>query len=247
MAKDLTNVLPVDRPYTELEAVFSLQLDHNAGNEVSVAGYAKLWTWTRRRVRTLFRRLGIEISYPEDTTKKQNQRGVVFSSNCRTDQRTENGQISFIDFKQLQAKADRKRTDQRTLLKEVKRTKKKNGVSDPRIHAFDTWFHEKFKHKFGREYTVTNWSEHRGKIKTLVNLGIPWEDLLFLTVEFLLDDDEFLSEKAGHNLGTLLTRINQNKYSRYLDLDFRKNNAQHLIAEPAKPEGPEQQGLGFTQ
>jgi hypothetical protein len=51
MDKHLTRELPVDRPYTKLEAMFSLSVDIDNESEGSIKGYSKLWGWSRNKVR----------------------------------------------------------------------------------------------------------------------------------------------------------------------------------------------------
>jgi hypothetical protein len=69
--------LPKDRPYTTIEAVFSMQFDYDNDHDVTVSGYADLWQWPRAKVRRFVEKMGIEIQYPEDTAKKQNQKGRI--------------------------------------------------------------------------------------------------------------------------------------------------------------------------
>jgi hypothetical protein len=75
--KGLVIELPKDRPYTTIEAVFSMQLDYDNNHEVTVSGYADLWQWPRTKVRRFMEKMGIEIRYSEDTTRIKNQRGLI--------------------------------------------------------------------------------------------------------------------------------------------------------------------------
>lgn len=104
--KTLVKDLPKDRPYTKVEAIFSIQVDYDNNKPATIAGYAKLWDWTRRRVRNLLKELGVQIIYPEDTRKKQNQSGqITIQKTDRSWRRS--GQIRLINSKGFQAKADR--------------------------------------------------------------------------------------------------------------------------------------------
>ena len=49
--KNLIVYLPKDRPYTELEAMFSFTCDLDNCREWSINGYSKLWGWSRNKVR----------------------------------------------------------------------------------------------------------------------------------------------------------------------------------------------------
>ncbi len=43
--------LPIDRPYTRLEAMLSFTLDMDEGNDISIRGYSNIWVWSRNKVR----------------------------------------------------------------------------------------------------------------------------------------------------------------------------------------------------
>jgi hypothetical protein len=62
ISRHLAKYLPRDRPYTELEAMYSLQLDYWENNDASVAGYAEVWMWSRTRVRTFLSNVSAEIN-----------------------------------------------------------------------------------------------------------------------------------------------------------------------------------------
>lgn len=110
ISKAFIRELPLDRPYTELEAAISLQVDFDNEKDVTVAGYSSLWRWSRGKVTRFLNRMGVFIQYTANTSSKQNQRGQIMIQ--ITDRsRTESGQIRLIDNKHLQAQADRKRTE----------------------------------------------------------------------------------------------------------------------------------------
>lgn len=77
ISKGFKKALPHDREYTELEAAYSLQLDNDCENTVTVAGYSDLWRWSRKRVYRFLEQMNIKIMYPENTAKKRNQRGFL--------------------------------------------------------------------------------------------------------------------------------------------------------------------------
>ena len=98
-------LLPNDRAFTAIEALFSLQLDHNAGNPVTVAGMAAIWGWSRKRVMLFLDRIGVRISYPESTAIRRNQRGHIWGHK-RDISPQKKGHNLFIDFNDLQATRD---------------------------------------------------------------------------------------------------------------------------------------------
>lgn len=106
ISKWLAKSLPTDRPFTEIEAIVSLQLDYDNSKTVSVNGYSVRWQWSRGKVRRFLDRIGIEICYPESTSEKQNQNGqIVIQIADRSNPKRE--QIRFIDSKCLANKTDR--------------------------------------------------------------------------------------------------------------------------------------------
>lgn len=50
ISRNLAQYLPKDRKYTELEAIYSLQLDYVNKRNASISGYSKLWGWSRKTV-----------------------------------------------------------------------------------------------------------------------------------------------------------------------------------------------------
>jgi hypothetical protein len=86
--------------------MFSLTIDYDNSTPVSVAGYAKLWGWSRNKVTWFFDEIGIKIEYPENTSKKQNQNGQI-TRQIMDRSENKNGQIRIIDFNNLHTNMDR--------------------------------------------------------------------------------------------------------------------------------------------
>jgi hypothetical protein len=105
VSKGLTKCLPKDRPYTSLEAAFSLQFDYDANKPVTIAGYSSLWQWSRGRVKRFMDMIGITIVYPKDTKKHRNQNGHIMIH--KTDISTEkNEHIRLVDTKGSRGRKD---------------------------------------------------------------------------------------------------------------------------------------------
>ena len=49
--KRLINLLPRDREYTFIEAYISYRVDIENGEENSINGYSRIWSWSRNKVR----------------------------------------------------------------------------------------------------------------------------------------------------------------------------------------------------
>ena len=96
-----------DGPFNLIEAYLSVLLDYDNGKSVTVAGYATRWGWSRKRVKTFLRKSGVVIVYPEDSRKKQNQRGQI-TIQKRDSKGADRNQISLIDSKWLGDEEDRK-------------------------------------------------------------------------------------------------------------------------------------------
>jgi hypothetical protein len=114
------------------------------------------------------------------------------------------------------------------------------GQVDPRHKVFQKWWFKKFKYKFKREYQVTNWKQFGGQVKSLLKLPLSFEDLQYLAIEFFMDEDPFITgsdsrKGAGYNIGMFITRINQNTYQKYLDVEFRDKNKNHIVSESGEP------------
>jgi hypothetical protein len=55
--KRLVALLPKDRPYIIIEATISYSVDRDNHKEGSISGYAKLWGWSRKKVRRFIKTL----------------------------------------------------------------------------------------------------------------------------------------------------------------------------------------------
>ncbi|WP_136524642.1 hypothetical protein [Geomonas ferrireducens] len=129
ISKVLVKDLPRDRPFTRLEAIFSLTCDYDLENPVSVCGYSKLWRWSEGRVKRFIEEIGAHIEYPENTRKRQNQRGVIALVITEGSQRDSRG-IRLIDSKRLPERPEGSRSDSRGKPK-GSRTSTKEPNPDP--------------------------------------------------------------------------------------------------------------------
>lgn len=112
ISKYFAKSLPSDRPFTELEAVYCLQLDYDAQKQVTIKGYSELWKWSRGKVTRFLDSLGIIIAYTYRDKNLKKQKGKLYidpskntvSSTVRkTDiKRTLNGHKRLIDSRWLQ-------------------------------------------------------------------------------------------------------------------------------------------------
>ncbi len=117
LSKLLVKFLPADRPYTPLEAMYSLTCDYDNNNTATVSGYAALWCWSRGRVERFLWDAGLFIEYESTTSTQRNKRGhLVTIKRANSEQitdikRANNEQINFIDSRWLQSASDIKRTN----------------------------------------------------------------------------------------------------------------------------------------
>ena len=226
------DLLPKNRKYTEAEALLSMALDNFHGNEVTITGYVKLWGWGVGKVYRFIDKMGAEIMYLQDTKDLQNQRGKLVVK--RNDKRNDNGMILFIDIKELRRQAECKRNDKQvTTSKELLKSKDSRPKSDPKVTVFRNWFCDLYKEKFKREFVISKseYGKVGSQIKNLLALnGLSFEQLQYLAIEFIKDDDTYL-EDTGHNFGNLLARAQQNKYQGYLDPGFRESFKRYIVDE----------------
>lgn len=111
--KGLLRDLPKDRPYTRLEAMFSLSCNYDNGETATLRGYASLWGWSTGKVERFLREVGVRLEYPDTTSQKTNQRGTIVSTKPRQS-RDNDGTINFIDSKALSGEARQRRDNDET-------------------------------------------------------------------------------------------------------------------------------------
>lgn len=215
ISKTLVRELPKDRPFTRLEAIFSLTLDYDQGNVVTVLGYSRLWGWSRGKIERFFEELGIMIEYPSRTSQMQNQRGQIMIQ-MPSKKRADNGQIKFIDSKWLSNEADRKRTDasektsrsQSTTIdpnpKPIRKPlPEKKQPTDSRL--FSDWFLYAYQITQDRPYHFEGAKD--GKILAEMLSAVSCKELVAMACHFLTDPDRFPKTKAP-SISFLKSKIN---------------------------------------
>jgi hypothetical protein len=121
ISKGCVKYLPKDRAYTELEAMLCIQMDYDAGNKATIAGYADLWRWSRGKVYRFIKKVGIKIIYPQDTTRLRKQRGIITPS-----------EPEKINWRFMDNKTDIRRNTRRTLDNE-----ENQSVTETKKHKTD--------------------------------------------------------------------------------------------------------------
>lgn len=85
--------IPDDRPFSELEALFSLQVAYDCDQNVSILRFAKLWKWSRNKVKRFFDDLGLMVEY-EGNIKRPKQ------GHLKDIKGTSKGHLRFIPTKE---------------------------------------------------------------------------------------------------------------------------------------------------
>ena len=188
--KKFVKFLPLDRLYTEQEAMFSISVDIDNKQPGSVAGFAKLWQWSRNKVNRFLEEYCIEIIYPESVDKKQNQRGEI-KGQIRDRSGTDKGQIRYIIDKALYGKKDRSGTDKGQMMdttidpnpekkiipqnefagdnqEEFYLTKKKRKLTGKRLETFNRFWSD-FNYKKGKADAADSWLDIPQLTDALVN------------------------------------------------------------------------------
>jgi hypothetical protein len=196
ISKAFVKHLPKDRPFTKLEAMYSMQCDYDNVKTVTIAGYAECWQWSRNKVRNFLNECGVDIFYPENTLKRQNQKGQI-EVQIMDRSGTEKGQIRFIDSKCLGEGKDRKRTDDGQIMDRSKDTtrypnpnpdKKSKKTSFPKGFIMDEkmieYAHEKGIHEnldgVFEDFTLY----HKKKGSEFVDWGAAWQTWVRKHLEF---------------------------------------------------------------
>jgi len=130
--KALVRELPKDRPFTRLEAMFSLTCNYDNGEPATLRGYASLWRWSTGKVERFLREIGVRLEYPETTGKRTNQRLVRRdrSETVARQRRDNHGTINFIDSKMLSGEARQKRDGGETKTRQSRGTIKEPRASN---------------------------------------------------------------------------------------------------------------------
>jgi hypothetical protein len=90
--KKFKELLPKDRPYVPLEAIFHLQLNADEKNPGSISGYAKSWGWSRTKVRSFLKKWH-PIEQPLEQSKEQpakQAKGHTLATNTSQSGKNEN-------------------------------------------------------------------------------------------------------------------------------------------------------------
>jgi len=177
--KTLVFYLPTNREYSEVEAMFVLQVDFDKGVEKSERHYSQQWGWGRTRVRNFLKRVKRTTTEPQayhpDTGKKPPARIIINRlGGKRSHRRTTS--VPPPNHKRttsliLNPKTENKKG--RTLPLDFRLTEEMTKwAAEKNITLNLDWEIEKFKNKFIGSGTVdTNWS---GRFKNWLIRGMDY-------------------------------------------------------------------------
>jgi uncharacterized phage protein (TIGR02220 family) len=97
--KSIVNLLPRDREYTILEAYISFRIDIENESENSINGYARIWSWSRTKVRNFIKGLKtsrVQARDRQETGKRQAIR-LIFNNLEEHKDRQETGKRQARD------------------------------------------------------------------------------------------------------------------------------------------------------
>lgn len=184
ICKSALKTLPVDRAFSEVEALFSLTCNYDSKKNVSESGLAKRWGWSRSKVRTFLKKIGVRISYKQG--KERNPTGGQVKRQAEKEKKTSLGQVRFINYNNLDIEEDKTRTSS-----PEKKDKLKNTIIEPNIEPKDLKpivenpeipFKEiidALNFESGKRYGHTNEATRR-KIKARWNDGYRLEDFRYV-------------------------------------------------------------------
>lgn len=176
--KNLKWCLPTDRPYTKLEAMFSHQLDIDQENGFSVNGYAKLWQWSRNKVRFFINNIKKVKGHPKGqvrdtlgTGKGQGVHLIILDLQKQKDTLgTGKGQVRDTP-KDTTIKIDKRKTKKRyaefVLMTGIEYGKLIDSFgqygADDRIENLNLWKGSKGKKTNSDYMTILSWERKNGK------------------------------------------------------------------------------------
>ncbi len=102
--KNLSKFFPNGR-FSKIEAALSLTIDYDNNSKVTVAGYAKLWGWSRNKVSAFLEQMEVEIIYQDDTQKRRNQKGHIKRHKMDINRKIK-GHIRMVDTKAFEGMKD---------------------------------------------------------------------------------------------------------------------------------------------
>jgi uncharacterized phage protein (TIGR02220 family) len=77
ISKFFSYALPRKRVFTDLEAMYSLQLDYDNDNTITILGCSRRWGWSRTKVTNFLIEHDIIISYPDELKSIRKKRGCI--------------------------------------------------------------------------------------------------------------------------------------------------------------------------
>ncbi|MBW2185706.1 MAG: hypothetical protein JRG71_04640 [Deltaproteobacteria bacterium] len=158
ISKNARLLLPKDRPYSGLEALYSLQCDHADECTATVAGYGALWQWSRGKVARFLEGLNVAIEYPEGSEKTRNKRGHIMIHKADI-KRTNNRQIRLIDSRQLDDDTDIKqaKSEHKTDIKQSTTNKLRLKLNKHMVNFDQFW--AIYPKKQGRQQAIKAWEK----------------------------------------------------------------------------------------
>lgn len=158
LSKILVSKLPVDREFSEVEAMFSLTVNYDNNTPVTISALASRWGWSRKRACNFLNRAGGKIFYDEDTKKKQNQKGQI-GLQIRDRKGADKEQIRLINSKCLGIERDRNGTD-----KGQKWNRQGSTIKDPNPdpelkHVHFDKFWSRYPKKRNKQAAIKAWNK----------------------------------------------------------------------------------------
>ena len=79
--KNFRYFMPLDKPYTRLEAMVSYTIDKDEGKKISIKGYSRIWQWSRNKVRKFLEEINTSKGHFGDTYRTPLGHPVTFINN----------------------------------------------------------------------------------------------------------------------------------------------------------------------
>ena len=159
-----------DSPYTKLEAMFSYTKDIDNNNNYSINGYAKLWQWSRNKVRKFLKEVRTPEGHLKDTSRTGQGQALHFINKDLWIQKDKAGTSKGQDKDTLKDSTINPNPNPNPKKENKKKYTKKNFVP-PTLEEVRNYFKEKGYSVYAADkafeyYSIANWHDSKGnKVK----------------------------------------------------------------------------------
>lgn len=181
MNKELaTTFKKINRPYSEIEAHFSLALDLNCGKVRSISAYSRMWSWGKQRTASFMIRSGLHKTESEHYQNgNKTDVSLYTKGSSGTIKRLSNDDKTVIkrEYKEQRIKKKKYGENKNVLLTEgqyKKLSDKFNGTVEKRINDLSWYMASKGASYKDHYRTILAWARNEDKKNKGFDPTIPY-------------------------------------------------------------------------